>query len=177
MKNKRKRFLIISLAFLLALLIPLGAWAVKSGLPAKSSGGGYYSKTVNRMDFSVTNTDFVLEKTKEGAESFLLETQIDIRKCEADFYAKIKSIEITGQKINRAVFYSTEEKGENYFPEDIIIRDDKTHTWNCEISFEGIYPVETQAQLIIEYESGISLDTADAHRLTVPISITVANKQ
>lgn len=176
LKPKNKKILIAFISLFLAFTIPVGVIAVKNGSAPKSSSGGYYSTIVNRVDFSVSATDFVLEKAGEGTETFLLNAQIGIRKCEPDFFVKIKSIEITGMKVNYTVFTALEGDGENYFPENLILRDSETHTWNTEISFDALYPNETQAQLIIEYESGITADTADAHRLTVPISISVVSK-
>lgn len=153
------------------LCVPLAAFAVKNGLEPYSKSGGYYSKTVNRMDFAFENTDFSLKKTTEGAETFILTSVLTVRKCESDLFARINTVELDGIDCNYIVFTAAEENGEAVRPENLTLRNDSTLKWTLEISVNINGAATLAPELVIDFASGLTLDTADEHQLRIPLKI------
>ena len=158
---------------LLMICIPVTVFAVKNGIFPSASSGGYFSATVNRMDISLDKTDFELKKTNDGSETFIVTAELSIKKCEPDFFAHVKSVSLNGLTSNYILFTADSENGGDILPEDLYIRDTSPLKWKIEISFNAAAELKLTPELIIEYSSGLTKDTADEYQLSIPLTFTV----
>ncbi len=173
MKVPKNKYFRIVLTVLLLACVPLCVFAVKNGITPTVSSGGFYSKTVNRMDFSLDKTEFTLKKNADGKETFIVTAELSVNKCEPDFFAYIKDVNINGISCNYVSFTAGENNGENVKPENIYLRDTSPLTWTVEISFDAAAKQTLTPELQIGYTAGLTKDTADEHLLSIPLTVTI----
>ncbi len=173
MKKRKTKYIGLLLAVVIAISVPLGVYAVKNGIAPTSSSGGYFSAVADRMDFSLDKTEFTFTKTADGVQTFLLTTTLTLKKGEPDIYAFIDSVDIAGMNCNYVLFTPDTENGDESTPEDLVIRTDRELRWNVEISVDIAAKTQISPELTIDFASGLTEDTADEHRMSIPLKITV----
>ena len=173
MKIRKIKYIRVFLAVLLALCIPLGVYAVKNGTAPEKTSGGYYSKTVNRVDFSLDATEFTCKKTVEGTETFAVSAKLTVRKCAPDLFAVIKKTDIAGLTCQYVLFSADSTPENDYVPENLVLRNDSPLSWTVEMVFETSDKLSLSPELQIEYTSGLTQDTADEYLLSIPLKIDI----
>lgn len=173
MKNKKTKYLCAFLAALLVLCLPLGVFAVKNGLFPSSFSGGYDSVKTDRVDISLDKTEFTLTKTSEGPQTFLLSAVLTVRKGEPDIFARLNSVDVSGINCNYVLFTAAEDNGDERTPEGLVLRTDKPLRWTVEISLDAAAKTTILPELTVDFDSGLTEETADGHLLSIPLEITI----
>lgn len=179
MKNKS---IIVLLCAVLVLALSLTAFGL-SGLNGKNADKAqqpYKSLIENRMNFTVDKTDFSFSKTSED-DIFCLSFTVTAAKTEADFYAMLNGITLTGGVFESVIYEPGENNGEYNNPHSLImpIGDNGkplTLSWKVTATFRYSSTLSKSfaPELQINYTSGLKIGYADSHILTVPINITVS---
>lgn len=169
MSNNKKIWILPAVLILLTAFALTGIAILR---PARNSGT-YNRDITDRVRFTVENTDFVFPKeTSESGEAELIFT-LHAKKTEADFYAVIHSIELTGLKYNSMTFQTVDSEI-NYIPENLAlpaVRGEAVEvTWIVTVNFTP--KAEPQDfELQIDYTAGITPTTADEHILSIPMHL------
>ena len=167
---KRKALIIAAAAVLLAAAV-FTVFAVSR--PAKSEGG-YERDIIDRVRFSVDNTQFSLLKPE--TENTLCELEFTLRaeKTEADFYAVLHSAEFEGLDYETVVFQTA--AGDNYVPQEMPLPAENGKTvpveWTVRVRFPAGEADGIGFSLVLNYTSGITQETAEEHILKIPMQIT-----
>lgn len=173
MKKRKTKYIALFLIVVLAVGIPTGVYAVKNGTSPTSSAGGYFSAIVDRVDITLSKTDFSFTKTQDGTQTFLLTAELTIKKGEPDIYACIHSVDVNGAKCNYVLFTPGAENGSEAAPNELILRSAEKRTWNVEISVDIAAKTTITPELTIDFSSGLTQETADEHLTSIPLNITV----
>ena len=141
--------------------------------PAGSSGR-YDRDIIDRVRFTVQDTDFTLAKTTDGPETFELSFRLTAQKTEADFYAVLHSVEIEGLTYDSMIFQTA--SGDVYLPEEMPLPAEGGRPvpveWTVRLVFTAQTADSADFDLVLSYTSGVTQETADGHVLKVPMHIT-----
>lgn len=168
MKNKKIIITALALAIIIAASAALGIAANRQ----KASSGKYYRDIVDRVSFTLENTEF--ELTKSSGKDHEVVFSFTAKKTEADFYAVINSIDIEGISYKSLIFENT-SNSENYLSENIVLPAEngeaKEISWNITMTLSGDISENTDFFFAVDYTSGMTPDTTDEHILKIPMKI------
>ena len=169
---RNKRIWIALAVFLLLAAFALTGIAILR--PAQSSGS-YERDIIDRVCFSVENTDFVLPGGTGGTEESELVFTFSAKKTEADFYAVIHSIELSGLDY-RSMTFQAAEANRPYIPEDLTLPAENGKPtelrWTVTVNFTADSAAAKDFELLIDYSAGMTPATADEHILSIPMHLT-----
>ncbi len=171
---KRKRTMLTAAAAVV-LIIAFAAAAVALRGPAKQEGT-YHRDVLERVCFTVENTDFTVEKETDGAEDCTLRFTLRAQKTEADFYAVIHSVRVEGLDYARLTVQGANAQTVNPPEELALPAENGTPTelaWDADVLFTAAEAGDTDFELVIRFTSGITPQTADEHILRVPMRLHV----
>ena len=161
-------------AALLAAALVVGVAAIAVGA-ARRSSGSVRRETIDRVDFTVENIEQTFSLADGGA--FSADILFTAKKTEADFYAMINDIAVTGAGIEKTDILPAADGGavrsaigavlpaENGEPLEV--------KWIVHVTFAPDGAGEYPATLSVDYTSGVKLAAADRHIYTVPLRFTV----
>ncbi|MCH5198465.1 MAG: hypothetical protein J1E34_06130 [Oscillospiraceae bacterium] len=167
---KRKKIIITAAA--LAIIIAVSAAIGMAANRQKTSRGKYFRDIVDRVSFTLENTEF--ELVKDETDDYEITFSFTAKKTEADFYALINSLDIEGINYKNLVFENT-SASQNYSPENILLPAEngeaKRISWDIKMTFSNAISENTEFFFVVDYTSGITPDTADEHILRIPMKI------
>ena len=160
----------------LVVLIPLTVWAIKSGKAPETHSGHFSRQIIDRIDFSVENTEFQLKKTATLPEDFTLSFYLSAKKTQADFYGRIDSVRITGIDYDNVVFLPQNENCDGMTLNELLlpVKDGEPAEvkWRADLTFTAQTASPLSPVLEITYTSGMTYQSADTHILEIPLSVT-----
>ena len=172
--NRSKRILLVAAA--VVLLAAFTAIAIAVQRPAESNGG-FQQNVTDRVRFAVDRTDFKFEQSADASDGYEFTFTLSAEKTEADFYAVIHSVTISGAAYE-SIRFQTVSDSENLPPEELMLPAENGKTkevrWEVTVRLPVNAAEENDFQLIINYTSGITPETADEHFLEIPLHITVS---
>ena len=173
---KRSTLISILICAALAVAVPLAVWAVKTGQAPQAQSGSFSRQIIDRIDFAVENTEFVLKKTADGPEDYTISFFFSAQKTQADFYGSIDSVRITGLAYDNIVFIPQNENCDGLTLTDMIlpVKDGEPAEvkWKAELTFTAQTAAPLSPVMEITYTSGLSQQTSDTHILEIPLAIT-----
>lgn len=169
----RKKLTVV-ICVLLVLLVPAAVFAVTTMKPADKASGSFTRDYVDRINLSITNTDFELNKTSAG--KYIITFIFKAEKTEADFYGVINSLRIDGLDYDNAVFTPLNENsdGKTLTNVNLPVKNGKAvpAEYRADITFTSteskINPV-----IVLDYTSGYSMLAAERHQLEIPLSVKI----
>lgn len=173
-----KKTTVISIAICAALvvLVPLSVWAVKSGKQPASQSGRFSRQIVDRIDFAVDNTSFVLKKTDSAPEDYTISFYFSAKKTQADFYGRIDSVRVTGIDYDNIVYLPQNENSDGLTLNELLlpVKDGEPAEvkWRADLTFTAQTTAPLSPVLEITYTSGMTYPSADTHILEIPLAIT-----
>ncbi len=142
--------------------------------PAEN-GGSFVQEITDRMRFTVSPTAFTFAPPEEDAPLEFRFT-LTAEKNEADFYAVIHSVTLTGADYE-SVRFQTESGTDNAVPQELVLPAENGKAqeirWVVTVRLPADAAGENAFELAIDYTSGITQETADEHILTVPLNVTI----
>ena len=160
-------------ALVLLLLAAFALTGIAIIRPAQSSGS-YERDIIDRVRFSVENTDFVLTQEPGGTGETELVFTLSAQKTEADFYAVIHSVNLIGLNY-RSMTFQAMDADQPYIPEELTLPADNGKPaelkWTVTVNFTADPAAAKDFELQIDYSSGITPATADEHILSVPMHV------
>ena len=175
MTEKRLRALLGALFMLLS--VPLTVFAIRTAAEPSEQKGGFYHTLVDRVEISVDSTEFTLKKSVPDAETFAVPFTLTLQKCEADFYATLDELEITGLDYAQAEFLCATPELETARPAGLALPvkngESVPLTWNVTVNIDLAEKGEYAAAIRIEYTAGLTKETADSHLQEIPLTIHV----
>ena len=172
---KKSTLFSIVICVALVILVPLTVWAVKSGKAPQSQSGSFTRKIIDRIDFSVENTEFVLEKAGNGPEDYTISFYFSAQKTQADFYGRIDSVKVNGLTYDNIVFVPQNDNCDGLTLTDMLlpVKDGEPAEvrWRADVTFTASDTRTLSPVLEITYTGGMSEETADTHILEIPLSI------
>lgn len=166
----------ILICVLLVAAVPVSVWAYKTGRAPKAQSGSFSRQIVDRIDFCVENTEFVLNKPKKGGENYTLTFYISAKKTQADFFGRIDSVRVTGIDYDNIVFLPQNENCDGLTLNDMLlpVKDGEPAEvrWKAELTFTAQSDTPPEPVVEIAYTGGMTQQTADSHLLEVPLRIT-----
>ncbi len=139
---KRKNLLTAGLCLIIAGIMMITGAAVVS-YKFTSASGEKYSNTLNRINLSVSATEFTF---READKNGMLEcrTTVSIEKTEPDFYGKLDSITLSGADFGYVIYTAGKSNGEALLPENVMMPTDEN----------GVYPLIWEIAFTVPYEEG-----------------------
>ena len=175
MTKKRIRALFAALFVLLC--VPLTVFAIRAGAGPSKRSGGYYHTLVDRVDISVDSTEFTLKKSVSGAETFTVPFTLTLLKCEADFYATLDDLEITGVDYAQAEFLCATPGMESVRPAGLALPvlngESVPLTWNVTLTADFAKKGAYTGAIRIAYTAGLTKETADSKLMEIPLTFNV----
>ena len=174
--KKKKLLSAVSVVFLL-LSVPLTVLAIRSATGPTEQKGGYYHTLVDRVDVSADHTEFTFQKSGADDETFALTFLLTVKKSEADFYAKIDGLELTGISYTNAAFLCQTPGFENAAPVNLLLPAQNGEsvpvTWQVTVNTAAQTAGDYTATLRLSYTAGLTKESADSRILEIPLSIHV----
>ena len=172
---KKSTLISIAVCAALVILVPLSVWAFKTGSAPKSQSGQFVRKIIDRIDISVDNTDFILEKPAAGGSDYTISFVFSAKKTQADFYGRIDSVQVKGLSYDNIVFLPQNEYCDGKTLNDLLlpVADDEPAEvrWRGDMTFHAADSAPLSPVIEITYTSGMSRQTADTHVLEIPLTI------
>ena len=172
--NRTKRILLLTAAVVLLAVFTAVAIAVQK--PA-GSDGGFRQDVTDRVRIAVDRTDFTFDDNAEGTDGYEFTFTLSAEKTEADFYAVIHSVTLSGAAYE-SIRFQTVSDTENLPPEELTLPAENGKTkevqWEVSVRLPADAAGENDFQLIIDYTSGMTPDTADEHFLEIPLHVTIS---
>ena len=173
---KRKRILILLLAAALVTL-PLGVLAAGSLLTPKKTAGGYRREIVDRIEATADATEFTFKAEEEGGQAFQAALTLTLKKTEADFYVLLDDLYLEGFDADSVEFLCETPGFADAAPGGLALPVQNNAPaelrYRVLITFRAEPPAEYAPALCVEFTSGMSEQTADAHLLRIPLKIEV----
>ncbi len=161
MTPKKRLALIITVAALA--LAAVSVSAVLGGV--KTGSGSYERNIIERVDISVSQTEFSFDKPDASGElPCYLTFKID--KTEPDFFARLDSLVIEGDGVSGTVYEG------DAAPEYVVVPESGGLSWN--ISFSVRYKKGVTAyplKLTVTYTSGVDAANVDSYIREIPLSV------
>ena len=174
---KRSTIRSILICVVLVIAVPVMVWAIKTGKAPQSQSGSFSRQIIDRIDFCVENTEFVLKKTESGQEDYTLSFYLSAKKTQADFYGRIDSVRITGMTYDNIVFIPQNDNCDGLTLTNAIlpVKDGEPAEakWKADLTFTAQTAAALSPVIEITYTSGLSHQTSDTHILEIPLSITI----
>lgn len=176
---KRKKMLAVA-AVIIVLSITLITAAAVTIYKYSEADGKMISKTVNRVNIEVANTEFTFDKPDDSG-ALLCTTTVSIEKTEPDFYGLLNSITLSGQEFEYTLYTAGKDNGDSaVLPQNVTlpVKDGETYPLTWEISFAVPYEEgknEYNVSLDINYTTGLKSNATQRYLTSVPINITVNN--
>ena len=172
---KKSTLISIIICTALVILAPVTVWAFKTGAAPKAQSGQFVRRIIDRIDVTVDNTDFVLEKPAAGGSDYTVSFLFSAKKTQADFYGRIDSVQIKGLVYDNIVFVPQNEYCDGLTLHDLLLPvtdgEPAEVVWRGEMTFRAEEPAPISPLIEITYTSGMSRQTADTHILEIPLSI------
>ncbi len=173
---KKSTLVSILICAALVIAVPLTVWAVKSGKAPQSQSGSFSRRIIDRIDFSVENTEFVLKKSESGPEDYTISFYFSAKKTQADFYGRIDSVKINGLTYDNIVFVPQNDNCDGLTLTDMLlpVKDGEPAEarWRADMTFTVADAKPLAPVIEITYTSGMTQQTADTHILEIPLTIT-----
>lgn len=177
MNAKAKKITAFLSAMLLLICIGFTAFAVAGGKKPSVQAGEYENLIADRIELIVKNTDFVLKKSSDGAESFTLTLFFSAKKTQSDFYGVIDNVTLSSLAYDNIVFTALNEKSENKNINGLVLTatdgNPDLYEWQVDITLSVLGKGVYKSALIIDYTSGMTESMAGSRRAEIPLSITV----
>ncbi len=160
---KRTKRLVVIITVAVIALTAVSAWAVLGG--ERTAGGGYERNIIERVNFSVSQTEFAFDEPDEAGELPCYLT-FSFNKAEPFFFARLDSLVIEGDGVSGIVY-----EGDTA-PEYTVVPDDAGLSWNIGFSVKykrgvSAYPVK----LIVTYTSGVDQANVDSYIREIPLTV------
>ncbi len=165
MSPKKRLALIIAVAALA--LTAVSVSAVLGGV--KTDSGSYERNIIERVNISVSRTEFTFKKANE-ADLLPCDLTFSIEKAEPEFFARLDSLVIEGDGISGTVYEGDAAPEYVELPEDGL-------SWN--ISFSVRYKKGVTAyplKLVVTYTSGVDAANVDSYIREIPVSVSVGGE-
>lgn len=173
---KHKKLLTAGLCLILAgILLITGASAVRNKYT--SASGETVSQIVNRVNISVSATEFVFRSADRNG---MLEcrTTVSIEKTEPDFYGILHSITIGECEPGYVIYTAGKDNGDALLPEEVMlpVKDNAVSPLEWEVTFTVPFEegkTQYTASLDINYSTGIKPDLKQRYMTSIPVTITI----
>lgn len=168
-----KKTLKIIICVLLIAAVPFAVAALNG---KENSSGGFKSDIVNRVCFSADKTEFYPEKDSGGniSVSFVFSA----KKTQADFWAIIKSFDISGLQYESLVFTplndASQKQPVSLLPLPAENGEPVELSWEININFGALPAGVYAAAAEVEYLSGITQNSSGRYLMSIPLTITVS---
>ena len=173
---KKNTLIGILLCAALVIAVPVTVWAFKTGQAPKNQSGSFTRRIIDRIDFSVENTEFVLKQSESGPEDHTISFYFSAQKTQADFYGRIDSVKINGLTYDNIVFVPQNDNCDGLTLTDMLlpVKDGEPAEvrWRADVTFTAADAKPLAPVIEITYTSGMTQQTADTHILEIPLSIT-----
>ena len=173
---KKSTIISIAVCAALVILVPLSVWAFKTGLAPKGQSGSFSRKTIDRIDFCVENTKFILQKPASGGTDYTVSFFFSAKKTQADFFGRIDSVQIKNLTYDNIVFVPQNEYCDASTLHHLLLPvadgEPAEVKWRADLTFTTQSAKTLNPVIEITYTSGMSRQTADTHILEIPLSIT-----
>ncbi len=173
---KHKKLLTAGLCLILAgILMITGASAVRNKYI--SSAGETVSEIVNRVNISVSATEFVFRNADKNG---MLEcrTTVSIEKTEPDFYGMLHSITIGGCETGYVMYTAGKDNGDAILPEEVLlpVKDNAVSPLEWEVTFTVPFEegkTEYTASIDFNYTTGLKPELKQRYMTSIPVTITI----
>ena len=130
------------------------------------------SKTVNRVNFTLTNT----EQTFSPADGqYVAELQFTASKTEPDFYAVMNNISLSGMGFENLEVIPTEDTAVPFSGAVLPAQDGECEemTWLLRITFSAQSGTTLTPTLTIDYTSGVKAEAANRRLFEAPLTFII----
>ncbi len=177
MNAKTKKITAILSVIILVAGISFTVFAITGGKKPSVQSGEFENLIADRIELTVKNTDFVLTKSTDEAETFTVTCFFTAKKTQADFYAVIDNFEFTSLSYDNIVFTALNEKTEDKTVNGLTLTASDAqpdlYEWQVDITLSVLGKGVYKSALKIDYTSGMTQQTAQSKTVEIPLTITV----
>lgn len=166
-----KKIAVALVCVLLSLSVLIGGAAVVYQT-ARNKTGSVVSKTVNRVNFTLTDT----EQTFSPADGqYVAELQFTASKTEPDFYAVMNNISLSGMGFENLEVIPTEDTAVPFSGAVLSAQDGECEemTWLLRITFSAQSGTTLTPTLTIDYTSGVKAEAANRRLFEAPLTFII----
>ncbi len=166
-----KKIAVALVCVLLSLSVLIGGAAVVYQT-AFNKTGSVVSKTVNRVNFTLTDT----EQTFSPANGqYVAELQFTASKTEPDFYAVMNNISLSGMGFENLEVIPTEDTAVPFSGAVLPAQDGECEemTWLLRITFSAQSGTTLTPTLTIDYTSGVKAEAANRRLFEAPLTFII----
>lgn len=166
-----KKIAVALVCVLLGLSVLIGGAAVVYQT-AFNKTGSVVSKTVNRVNFTLTDT----EQTFSPADGqYVAELQFTASKTEPDFYAVMNNISLSGMGFEKLEVIPTEDTAVPFSGAVLPAQDGECEemTWLLRITFSAQSGTTLTPTLTIDYTSGVKAEAANRRLFEAPLTFII----
>lgn len=166
-----KKIAVALVCVLLSLSVLIGGAAVVYQT-AFNKTGSVVSKTVNRVNFTLTDT----EQTFSPADGqYVAELQFTASKTEPDFYAVMNNISLSGMGFENLEVIPTEDTAVPFSGAVLPAQDGECEemTWLLRITFSAQSGTTLTPTLTIDYTSGVKAEAANRRLFEAPLTFII----
>lgn len=171
----KKKSAALAAAVFLLLSLPLTVLAIRGAVKPAETRGAWSRTVVDRADFAVDKTEFLFVRPREETAVCEISFTLTARKCEADFYAVIEELRLTGLDFIQTEFHCATPGAETEDPTAFVlpVKDGQPQTlqWNVTAAAPLPDAVETPFALEITYISGLTPDSAAERVVRIPLKL------
>lgn len=177
MNAKAKKITAVLSVIVLIAGISFTVFAIAGGKKPSVQSGQFENLIADRIELTVRNTDFVLKKSTDEAETFTITCFFTAKKTQADFYAVIDNFEFTSLAYDNIVFTALNEKTEGKALNGLMLTSSDAqpdlYEWQADITLSVLGKGVYTSSLKIDYTSGMSQQTSQSRTVEIPLTITV----
>lgn len=166
-----KKIAVALVCVLLSLSVLIGGAAVVYQT-AFNKTGSVVSKTVNRVNFTLTDT----EQTFSPADGqYVAELQFTASKTEPDFYVVMNNISLSGMGFENLEVIPTEDTAVPFSGAVLPAQDGECEemTWLLRITFSAQSGTTLTPTLTIDYTSGVKAEAANRRLFEAPLTFII----
>ena len=180
MRTKKTRILICALLCLLLCITGALFGVAEASRPTEVflTAAPFESPYLNRIHLSADATQFVFMRAENG--KYKLSFSLCAKKTEADFYAMLDSVQLSGLPYDKIRFTAAPENGNtvSLFGAELPTNEENVPQplcWTVDIEFSAAESVTYTPQLILTYTSGTKYAQTERYRTEIPMLVKVCD--
>ncbi|MBR3767127.1 MAG: hypothetical protein IKL10_02685 [Clostridia bacterium] len=177
MNLKKHKIAMLIVSVILLIGITVSAVATVGGKKPSVQSGSFENLIADRIEVTLENTDFTLNKSSSDTETFTLTFYLTMKKTQADFYALINNFTFSDISYDNIVFTALNEKTQDKTLNDLFLTaqngEPDTFKWQVDVTLSVKDAGKYTSLIKIDYTSGMTQNTATQKLMEIPITITV----
>ncbi len=175
MSLKNHKPILVTISCILLIAVTFTVFAVNNQKKPESVSGKFENLTADRIELILENTEFILKKSTDSAESYTLSFFFSAKKTQGDFHAVINSFTVSDIAYDNLVFTALTDAAQEKTLDGLILTstdgEPDLFQWRVDMTLSILGKGEYNPVIRIDYTSGITETSAQRKFIEIPVSI------